>query len=85
MADKRKVEKVAFVLSAAEAEVLEAQRQRLTTQWASLGHLREATLADAARALIHTAAEVLESRGLLPKRWPAPDAQSTHTEATQEI
>lgn len=57
MQEKAKPVKVAFVLGPEEADVLEWQRKRLTALWAEVGYLREATLADSARTLIHIAAK----------------------------
>lgn len=56
MQEKAKPVKVAFVLNPEESEVLEWQRKHLATNWARLGYLRDPTLADAARTLIHIAA-----------------------------
>jgi hypothetical protein len=65
MTTKDKPVKIAFVLSAKDARVLEWQRDRLRQHWRAMRHLKEPTLVDAARTLIYNAAAVLDQTGEL--------------------
>jgi hypothetical protein len=65
MTTKDKPVKIAFVLSAKDARVLEWQRDRLRQHWRTMSYLKEPTLVDAARTLIYNAAAVLDRSGEL--------------------
>jgi hypothetical protein len=65
MTTKDKPVKIAFVLSAKDARVLEWQRQRLREHWRAMRHLKEPSLVDAVRTLIYNAVAILDQTGQL--------------------